>query len=254
MKSFLFVLLALAAFILFGVSGYQFYTYWQGRVQSEAMYTSLEQTVQTLAPQSTPFGTDHSSEESTLWPEIDFEALAEVNPDIVGWLYCADTVIQYPVVQGEDNTYYLNHLFDGQVNASGCLFLDSRVRGDFTDPHSIIYGHHMKNGSMFSALDGYKEQAYYDTRPTFLLLTPEENYVVELFAGYIADAEEGAWSIEFADADDFAQWLEAAKDRSMFSSPVQPTFSDRILTLSTCSYEFPEARFVVLGILRPAEE
>ena len=83
---------------------------------------------------------------------VDFDGLSEVNPQVVGWIFGPDTVISYPIVQGEDNTYYLHRLFTGESNGSGCIFLDAACAGDFSGDHSIIYGHHMKNGTMFASL------------------------------------------------------------------------------------------------------
>ena len=81
-------------------------------------------------------------EDDTIWPEVDFVVLRETNPDIVAWIYIEGTKINYPIVQGEDNRYYLKHLFSGEWNGSGCIFLDFRNDASFADRHSIIYGHH----------------------------------------------------------------------------------------------------------------
>ena len=89
---------------------------------------------------------------------------------------------------------------------------------------------------MFASLAGYKDQAYYDEHPTLMLMTPDENYTVALFAGYVASVDEA--------------WLIQAQERSTFDGGVTPTSNDRILTLSTCSYEFNNARYVVLGVLQ----
>ena len=182
-------------------------------------------------------------------PNVDFAALSRINPDIVGWLYCEGTQINYPVVQGGDNTYYLDHLFDGTQNANGCLFLDSRVDASFSSVHSIIYGHHMRSGAMFAALDGYKRQSFYDAHPAMLLITPDATYEVRLFAAYVADPSEDAWEVSFANDGEIQAWIDAAIARSTFTSDVKPTPGDRLLTLSTCSYEFGDARFVVVGVM-----
>ena len=118
-------------------------------------------------------------EDDTIWPEVDFAALREINPDIVAWIYIEGTKINYPIVQGEDNSYYLKHLFSGEWNGSGCIFLDFRNDASFADRHSIIYGHHMKNGTMFTDLDKYKKQEFFDEHPVALLLTPDKNYKVK---------------------------------------------------------------------------
>lgn len=187
-------------------------------------------------------------EDPTVWPVVDFDPLREINPDIVAWIYLEDTRINYPVVQGEDNGYYLKHMFEGSWNSAGCIFLDSRNESDFSDRHSIIYGHHMKNDTMFSGLDNYKKQEFYDSHPTILLLTPEQNYKIEVFAGYVASVEEDAWELGFTLAG-YEEWLAETKEKSCFSSQVTPKTTDRVVTLSTCSYEFDNARFVVVGIL-----
>lgn len=182
-------------------------------------------------------------------PNVDFAALSRINPDIVGWLYCEGTQINYPVVQGSDDEYYLDHLFDGTQNVNGCLFLDSRVDASFSSVHSIIYGHHMRSGAMFAALDGYKRQSFYDAHPAMLLITPDATYEVRLFAAYVADPSEDAWEVSFANDGEIQAWIDAAIARSTFTSDVKPTPGDRLLTLSTCSYEFSDARFVVVGVM-----
>lgn len=188
------------------------------------------------------------------WPEVDFTALAAVNPDVTAWLYGPDTGISYPVVQGTDNDYYLDHLLDGTANSAGCLFVDTSCRLDFSGRNTVIYGHRMKNGTMFAALGNYQEQVYYDAHPVFLLVTPEGRYVVELFSGYVADTAESAWMLDFSDEQAYLAWLEEVGEKSAFSSKVSPRAEDRVVTLSTCSYEFENARFVLHGVLRPEEE
>ena len=182
-------------------------------------------------------------------PNVDFAALSRINPDIVGWLYCEGTQINYPVVQGSDDEYYLDHLFDGTQNVNGCLFLDSRVDASFSSVHSIIYGHHMRSGAMFAALDGYKRQSFYDAHRAMLLITPDATYDVQLFAAYVADPSEDAWEVSFANDGEIQTWIDAAIAQSTFTSDVKPTTGDRLLTLSTCSYEFGDARFVVVGVM-----
>ena len=184
----------------------------------------------------------------------EFTALAAVNPDVTAWLYGPDTGISYPVVQGTDNDYYLDHLLDGTANSAGCLFVDTSCRPDFSGRNTVIYGHRMKNGTMFAALGNYQEQVYYDAHPVFLLVTPEGRYVVELFSGYVADTAESAWMLDFSDEQAYLAWLEEVGEKSAFSSKVSPRAEDRVVTLSTCSYEFENARFVLHGVLRPEEE
>lgn len=186
--------------------------------------------------------------DDTVWPLVDFEQLAQINPDIVGWILIEGTDISYPVVQGADNDYYLRHLFDGTYNSSGSIFLDAYCSPDFSDPHSIIYGHHMKNDSMFSGLMEYKDQQYYEAHPTALLVTPTASYKIQFFSGYVTDNDANAWETEFTSME-FADWLLEISGRSAFSSEFFPGEDDRIVTLSTCSYEFDDAKFVLHGYI-----
>lgn len=182
-------------------------------------------------------------------PRVDFESLRKLNSDVVGWIYGPGTAINYPVVQGEDNSYYLTHMFDGRENKCGSIFMDSLNEADFSSTNSIIHGHHMRNGSMFASLTGYKAQSYYDTHPILWLTTPGKSYKVELFAGFVTETDSDAWQIEYSSREEYRAWLDKMIERSVFESDVKPGEDDRILTLATCSYEYSDARFMVMGIL-----
>lgn len=181
--------------------------------------------------------------------EVNFEELAQVNQDIVGWLYSENTVVNYPIVRGNDNAYYINHLFDGKRSSSGTLFMDYRNDSDFSDENSIIYGHNMNDGSMFSALIGYKSQEYYDEHPVMYLLTPQYNYRIEIFSAYICASDAAAYTRQFASKTDYSKHLSRIIRKSNFESSVQVSANDRIATLSTCTYEYDNVRYVVHGKL-----
>lgn len=183
-------------------------------------------------------------------PQVDFTSLRALNSDVVGWIYGPGTKINYPVVQGTDNAFYLTHMFDGKENKCGSIFMDSLNNMDFSNTNSILHGHHMKNGSMFASLAGYESQAYYDSHPVLWLVTSDKSYQVEIFTGFVTDVESDVWQIEFATKEEYKNWLDDMKERGMFKCDVIPGTEDRILTLATCSYRYDDARFVVMGILR----
>ena len=192
---------------------------------------------------------EEEEEEQIDWPEVDFDALLEINSDIVGWIYIEDTKINYPITRGEDNVYYSYHMWNKVYDGFGCIFMDYRNRRDFSDQNSVLYGHHMQNGTMFQNLHGYKKQDFYDTHKTAYLLTPYKNYRLEIFAAYVVSLAEDAWKTDFAEGE-FEPWYMNAVERSCIETGIVPTPKDKIVTLSTCSYEWEEARFVVLGILK----
>ena len=187
------------------------------------------------------------------WPKVDFEALQQAYPDVVGWIYIEGTAVNYPIVHGLDNDYYLYRMSDGSYNSSGSIFMDCRNIPDFSDRNTVIYGHHMNNGSMFSDLLNYKNQEYFDEHPRCLIMTPEQNYTLEFFTGYVAATDENAWDVRFNSEEDFDEWLKYIAEKTMFDTDLQVKSTDRVVTLSTCSYEFSDARFVMTGILKAEE-
>lgn len=261
MKKLIFIVAALVLLAVSGVAAWQVYVPVHEDNMSFNAYEDLRQfariptpepTIQPDISSSPDFTPTPSSEpEPTLppTPQVDFDSLRAVNPEIVAWLSIDGTNIDYPVAQHSDNDYYLHHLFTGEWNSSGCLFMDCSNQAGFSDLHTIIYGHHMDNGTMFQKLMGYKDQSFYDEHPTAQLFTPDGTYTVEFFAGYVAGVDGNAWKLDFASDAEFGKWAENAKEKSLFESPVTPTASDRIVTLSTCSYEFYNARLVLHGRL-----
>lgn len=182
---------------------------------------------------------------------MDFTKLQDINQDIGVWLLSEDTPIDYLVLQAYDNRCYLNHLYTGEINGAGSLFLDYRNTGLFTDRNSVIYGHHMKNESMFHTLEGYKKQDYYDSHPIMILYTPDGDYLVELISGTIEDGMKEFVKFDFENEEDFTEYVNALRSRSTFQSTVEIQPDDRLLSLCTCSYEWSEASYLVVGRLTP---
>lgn len=181
---------------------------------------------------------------------IDFDRLLEENEDIVGWIYSENTPINYPIVQSDDNDYYLRRMLDGTYNINGTIFMDSRNNPNLTDRNTIIYGHNIKNGAMFGTLKKYMDQDYYDKHPVIYYLRPDQSYEIQLVAGYVTEA----WS----DTYNIPQTLEEQKklsedmtSQSVFKSNISFGEGDKIITLSTCAYDFDGARYVVVGRLEP---
>jgi len=186
-------------------------------------------------------------------PEVDFGALREINPNIVGWIILEGTPINLPVVQGENNYHYLNHLFDGRRSQVGTIFVDTYNRPGFVDHNTIFYGHNMQDGSMFSTLRSFRLQEFFDAHPMAFLLTPTGNYVIRFFAGHTTDVHSRSWRIQFADDAEMEGWIEENRRLSDFVSDVEVGPRDRLVTLATCttSWESSNARYVVVGRLMP---
>lgn len=194
-------------------------------------------------------GIERSSEEKT--SKIDFITLEKINSDVVGWLVAEGTKIDYPVVRGEDNDFYLNYLFTGDRHKMGLIFMDYRFQSDFSDKNIIIYGHNMNDGSMFSSLEKYEDQRYYDSASTMLLYTPFGDFAIELFAGNIVDGTYESIQFDFKNSNDFQSHIDLLKKKSTFKSDTIVNAEDQIITLVTCSDEFNNARDALYGKLTP---
>ena len=248
--------------VVFLFAGWKLFSIYRAYASAKAQYENLEQFVSfsTVPPSEIVFEEVQEQETSEDIPEIqeaeplpipqvDFSALREINPDIVGWLFIESTRINYPVVQGIDNNFYLRRQFDGEHNSAGCLFLDAANDASFEDFNQIIYGHHMNDGSMFRDLIRYDDQAFFEAHPIGWFITPSAVYRLDFFSSYVSDVLGDAWTTDFAETD-YAEWLVRCKEQSRFDCDVIPTANDCILTLSTCSYVFQNARFVLHAVLQ----
>lgn len=177
---------------------------------------------------------------------IDFDALLAVNQDIVGWIYSEGTVINYPMVQSRDNDYYLRRMLDGSYNIAGSIFIDYRNSPDLSDFNTIIYGHNLKNGSMFGTLKEYKNQEYYDKHSTIYIYTPEESYAIEIIAGYKTDVYSDIYKIPET-IEELQTLYEEIIGLSTFKSNTSFQEGDRLVTLSTCTDGADISRYVLVG-------
>jgi sortase B len=277
------LLVSLIIVVLLGVAayaGYQLYTSHRAYAQGDETYEEIARLVisevQPTAsgspePSSEPEQETESEEEteevlqeedteaSDLAPKVelgipaltvDFDALEAISSDAIGWLYCPDTVINYPVMGAEDYTYYLRHLADGTYNFNGSLFLDYNCQRDFSDKLSVIYGHNMKTEKMFGTLVKYKSQAYFDQHPYLYLYTRQCRYRIALIYGAVISAQD--WS-EGGFAQDPEGLMEYAEKNSTFVSPETYSGQEQLVVLSTCSYEYDDARYFLVGLLQPEE-
>ena len=195
---------------------------------------------------------EEPDKQSLAIPTVDFDALKQINKDVIAWIQIPGTRIDYPILQGTDNTFYLNHMIDKAWNRCGSIFMDCRSSPDFSDLNTIIHGHHMGNGSMFEDLTLYKSQAFWDEHPYGFIMTPKESYILVFYAGSLVSVSSDLWRINFTGSDDYNNWITSSLSAANVHGNFIPSYLDHIVTLSTCSYEFHEARWLLQGILLPA--
>lgn len=178
---------------------------------------------------------------------VDFAPLQQTSPEIAGWIQGEGIGIDYPIMQGKDNSFYLTHLYDGTENANGSIFLDYRNGGLFTDPNTVIYGHNMKNGTMFHPLHEYMAQDFYDEYPSLMIFTPEGDYRIDLICGTVEDGDNEIFRFEFDSDQQVVDYVERFRASSTFRSNVELEPGDKIVTLCTCTYELINARYALIG-------
>lgn len=181
--------------------------------------------------------------------EIDFNELKSINKDVAGWLYMeALPDISYPIVQGKDNEYYLHHTYKKEEVFAGSIFVDCKNSKDFSDQNTIVYGHNMKNESMFGTLKQYKLQETVDKSPYFWIITPDDAYKYKIFSIYTANVDGDTYTLikgPGTETVDYGNAMKAKSNIDMGDYEFKQT--DKMVTLSTCTGD-SSTRFVVQGV------
>lgn len=184
---------------------------------------------------------------------MDFEALHAINTDIVGWIYCEDTPLNYPVLYGATNDTYLRRDHEKNYSVAGSIFIEVQNSADFSDVNTILYGHHMDDGSMFAVLKSWQDQAFWQAHPVLWLFTPEQAYKIVPFSAYETSAYAEAYTIFSGPCQQLNEYLQTAAGRSAVPAGFVPDGTARHVLLSTCADAFDSgtARHVLHGVLQP---
>ena len=225
------IIICLAGIML--VSGWRVYTIIKGYLADRAVY-------------------DKISEEAG--DDIDFDALRKINPDVIGWLYYEDTIIDYPVVQGENNEMYLSMLFDRTWGGCGTLFADCITEAPFRQFNTIVYGHHMKDGTMFACLKELRDSEYCAKHPKLELSTPDGKFDLEIWAFLNEPADSNIYLTNIKYEEDKQAYLDLIESLASYTTNVEVSTGDRLVMLSTCAYEFEEARYIVVCKMVPRNQ
>lgn len=251
-RPFLYLGLGCAAFALIAAA-YVGLFFWTGAQRKQASrQTAMEYVTPTAPAQPSP-ETEPDTEipapsETTVpettaetqpprFPTVDFEGLREKNPDVVAWIQIpALEGLNYPVVIGEDNAYYVNHNWENQESEEGAIFLDFRNSSDFSQPHNILYGHCMKDGTMFQPLGQWEKESFLrGSDRTVLLYLPEEVRVYEIIGSERVNAlDSRVYKTDYAAGDTWADAIGETLRHLWYDSDVEYDGNSKILTLSTC--------------------
>lgn len=197
-----------------------------------------------------------SLESEEIFEKIDFVSLKRDNADTVAWLSINGVIEDYPIVQTNDNSYYVNHDFYGNNTKAGTIFEDYRnasLESEFEDLSklTLVYGHHMKNNTMFANICNYKDDNYVEEHPYGLLYTPDGDiYKIEFFAGINLSGNESSFlDIENYNQIEFNEYINTIKENSSFDNDLNIEYEDKLIALVTCSYEKENNRYILYGKL-----
>ena len=186
---------------------------------------------------------------------LQIEKLQEQNSDIVGWIEVEGTNINYPVLQGEDNSYYMNHNYKKEENTYGSIFLDKDYDWSIPSSNLLLYGHNLQNGELFHDILNYKDKSYYEEHPVIRFTTEKEDSEFEIISAFYSrvyyKSETNVFRYYyFINADneeEYNEFVENAKEASIYDTGKTAEYGDQLITLSTCSYHTEDGRFAVVA-------
>lgn len=230
------------AIVVFAVSAYKLYGIFSEYNKGDKEYQKIQDLVINTEKK------DDTKEETF---SVDFEKLLEMNSDVVGWIrFDEPSEINYPVVQGKDNEEYLKRTFEANTNKLGTLFVDVNNPGDFSGRNTFIYGHNMKNGSMFAQLLKYKDDSFYKEHPYFYIYTPDGKVrTYEIFSAGVVKDTSDSYIMDYADDAAFQTYIDYIKQQSAYPTSAEVTTASKIVSLSTCTNVRDDERFLVHGVM-----
>lgn len=224
------MILIIATVVLLS-SSYKIVSYFYNSENNKKIYKELSKNYQSLGEN------DHTKEQS----------LKTINENIIAWISLPNTRIDYPLVRGDDNLFYLDHDINKKPSIHGSIFMDYRNKNSH-DKNLVIYGHHMKDGTMFKDLVKYKDADFFKENDLIYLDIDGELLEYKIFAVIVTDGNSDYISIDFNDSDEFLNYIEDIKKNSLFKRDLAFDGHEEILTLSTCSYEFDNARTAIYAV------
>ncbi len=240
--SFIILLFATGVFLF---SAYKLYEIYAEYKAGEDEYEGIKEIVIKEEPKEEETETEEEPSFS-----VDFDTLLGMNPDVVGWIRFEEpSPINYPMVQGIDNNQYLRTTLEHKKNIAGTIFIDVDNTPDFNDRNTFIYGHNMKNRSMFGSLREYKKQAYCEQNPYFYIYTPDGREITyQIFAVCVVTDTSPSYRKAYADDADFAEYIDSIRKISRYSTDVQVDGGSQIVSLSTCTNVREEERLLVHAV------
>lgn len=231
-------IILICAVVIFCVAGFKLFQIGKGYMDGRSEYEEV-----------IDLAIDYSKEEEKF--RVDFDKLLEINEDTIGWIRFnpEPSIINYPLVQGKDNDIYLRKTFSANENTLGSIFLDVNCSGDLSDRHSIIYGHRMKDGSMFRKLEEYKEKSFWEENPYFYIYTPDGREITyQIYSTGVVEDTSDTYLLSLEDDTVYQEFINYTFSTAEYETGIEVTADDQVITLSTCTASSDEHRYVVHGV------
>lgn len=226
------LVIALVGFVF---SGFMTIKIWREYKVNEESYKRMQN-----------YGPTATDENIQKFKESDYKDLSDINADLIAWLKIPNTVIDYPIVRNPNDEYYMTHNFEKRENDGGTIFAESVIKNPFEDENTILHGHNMRDGSMFAALNKYKEEDFFKNNNNIYISTKNVSYTYQVFSAYVEKVSSEPYKYSFPSNEDYVEFLRELKNKSMFyTDEYNLTEKDKIITLSTCSYEVTDGRLLV---------
>ena len=250
------LIVSLAAVVVSGINVFRLSREYQKGINE---YQQLESyaSVKEEAPVQEESTEAEETEEKSLIPvsvDIQYDELKKINEDFAGWLYYEPLDISYPIVRGNDNDYYTHYTFEGEKNSSGAIFMDFLNKTDYSDYNTIVYGHNMRNGTMFGSLKKMlNDSSIQEENPNFYVFTEDKAYMYEIFAVYLTQADSRTYDL-IRNEEEQQGFLDYVDEIATWRSDKVVSASDKVMTLSTCHGLHSNNRTIILGVLVASED
>ena len=250
------LIVSLAAVVVSGINVFRLSREYQKGINEYQQLESYASVKEETPVQEESTEAEETEEESLIPVSVDiqYDELKKINEDFAGWLYYEPLDISYPIVRWNDNDYYTHYTFEGEKNSSGAIFMDFLNKTDCSDYNTIVYGHNMRNGTMFGSLKKMlNDSSIQEENPNFYVFTEDKAYMYEIFAVYLTQADSRTYDL-IRNEEEQQGFLDYVEETATWRSDKVVSASDKVMTLSTCHGLHSNNRTIILGVLVASED
>lgn len=241
-KDYLYKLVIIILLVIISISGFQLYKSLAKYYKARTQYNNTAQIAGSTKTSGIYTG------------ELDWDSLKAQNSDVRAWVYLDGTIINYPIVRGSDNSFYLTHMFNKAYSGAGTFFMDANAPDNFETFNTVVYGHHMRDGSMLALIEKYYSQEFYEEHKQLELITPNAKYHLKVIGFELVYSTSDAYNYNFSNDKEKQALLDFTAKNNIINTSDQATVKDKLVTFSTCAYEANGDRYVLVTKMVPWTE